>query len=40
MENMGPGNRNNKDVASFGGEPFIMHKGSMCHRGAHAFKAS
>ena len=41
MENMGQlGGKNNYDVSNFGGEPFIMHKGQSCHRGAKAFKSS
>ena len=29
---------NNTDIKHFGGEPFYMHMGKMCHRGAHPFK--
>ena len=29
---------NNLDINNFGGEPFYMHMGKVCHRGAHPFK--
>ena len=29
---------NNLNISEFGGEPFYMHMGKVCHRGAHPFK--
>ena len=42
MDGLGPkgGNPINKNVATFGGEPFQIHKGTHCHRGAQLFKKS
>ena len=41
MDGMGPkGTSKGVDIASFGGEPFIMHQGNACHRGVNPFKKS
>ena len=37
MSDMGVGH-DNRNVDGFGGVPFYVHKGTMCHRGANPFK--
>ena len=40
MANMGTNSINSKNIDEFGGDPFIIHGGNKCHRGAQAFKKS
>lgn len=40
LHSMGICNKANKNIDEFGGLPFQIHMGSICHRGVRQFKCS